>query len=151
MNTEPTEQEVTTVQDSPTTVVTKTRRSVKPAVVTESPQKRFEKNKTVLRTYQFIWYIVGVIETILAFRFLLKIIGASTFSGFTQFIYGISLPFAVPFLGIVPVSISGSSVVEWPTLIAMVFFIILGYGIIELLKFIKPITPEQVETEVEKV
>jgi len=147
------EQEVTTVTipSTPSKVVTKTKKVLKPDIRTEHPQKVYDKKKTIFRTYQVIWYIVGFVETLLAFRILLKFIGASPYSGFTRFIYLLTSPFASPFIGVVGPTIQGNSVIEWSTFIAMAVYALVSYGIIELLQFIKPTSPEEVEQTVDSV
>lgn len=143
-------QEVTSVS-APTTsqqVVRRTR-VVRPGVTTETPQKTYETKKAIFRSYQIIWYIVGVIEVLLAFRVVLKLLGASTYSGFTNGIYTISGPFALPFAGILGTSTSSDMVLEWSTLIAMAVYVVLAYGIVELLQLVKPTTPDEVEQGVD--
>lgn len=109
----------------------------------------YQRKKTVFRAYQVVWYILGVIEVLLAFRVLLKLLAANPGSGFTQFIYGVSAPLAVPFLGVITSSTVGRSVLEWSTLLAMIVYLVVAYGIAKLIQFIKPATPEEVERTVE--
>ena len=71
-----------------------------PPVQTEHPQKVYEKKKTIFRTYQVIWYILGVIEILLTFRVVLKMLGANISSPFVSLIYVITDPLAAPFRGI---------------------------------------------------
>ncbi|MBI5018852.1 YggT family protein [Candidatus Gottesmanbacteria bacterium] len=141
-------QEVTTVS-TPTAqqVVRKTR--IVPPVVTESPQKVYEAKKVIFRTYQIVWYILGVIEVLLTFRVILKLLGANPLSSFTNFIYAISDPFALPFAGILRTSASSGMLLEWSTLIAMTVYAIIAYGIVSLLQLIKPTTPQEVEHSVD--
>ena len=98
-----------------------------------------ERNVALYRVYQTIWFILGTIETLLLFRFILKLIGASTASGFTNFIYGITNPFAVPFMGVVPASVSSASIIEWTTLLAMAVYFVIAYGVFELIKLLTPV------------
>ncbi|KKP55863.1 MAG: hypothetical protein UR50_C0015G0011 [Parcubacteria group bacterium GW2011_GWC1_34_10] len=114
-------------------------------VQTGSPQKTYEAKKAIFRSYQVIWYILGVIEVILAFRVMLKLLGASTLSGFTSFIYAISSPFALPFAGILKVTGASGMVLEWSTLIAMIVYAIIAYGIVALFQLVKPTNQEEVE------
>ena len=86
---------------------------------------------------------------LLAFRVILKFLGASTFSGFTNFIYAISSPFAVPFSGILRTTVSTNLVFEWSTLIAMAVYAIIAYGIVALFQLVKPTNPEEVEQTVD--
>lgn len=118
-------------------------------VQTGSPQKTYEAKKVIFRSYQIIWYILGVIEVILAFRVVLKLLGASTFSGFTNFIYAISSPFAQPFAGILGVTGLSDMVLEWSTLIAMVVYAIIAYGLVALFQLVKPTNQEEVEQTVD--
>ena len=143
-------QEVTSVS-APTTTqqVVRQTRVVKPGVTTESPQKTYETKKAIFRSYQVIWYIVGVIEVLLAFRVVLKLLGANTYSGFTNFIYAISGPFALPFAGILGTTASSNLIFEWSTLIAMAVYAIVAYGIVALFQLIKPTNPEEVEQTVD--
>jgi len=122
---------------------------VTPAVVTESPQRTYQAKKVIFRSYQVIWYILGVIEVLLAFRVVLKLLGASTLSGFTNFIYAISRPFALPFFGILRTTASSDLVFEWSTLIGMVVYVIIAYGLVELFQLVKPTNPEEVEQTVD--
>ena len=44
-----------------------------------------------------VYYILGVLEILLAFRLVFKLLGANPDSGFVSFIYSISQVFLVPF------------------------------------------------------
>lgn len=118
-------------------------------VVVDSPQKTYQTKKAIFRTYQVVWYILGIIEVVLAFRIMLKLLGANALSGFASFIYAVSGPFALPFAGILGTTVSSSSVFEWSTLIAMVVYFIVSYGIVALFQLIKPTNQEEVEGTVD--
>lgn len=128
-----------------------TQRVNTPPVQTEPPQQTYQKKKFIFRTYQVIWYILGVIEVLLIFRLLLKILGANPVSGFVNFIYGLSDPFALPFSGILRTTVSPSygSVLEWSTIIAMIVYLVIAFGLVQLLQLIKPTNPEEVEQTVD--
>ncbi|NCS97330.1 MAG: YggT family protein [Candidatus Pacebacteria bacterium] len=113
----------------------------------QSPQKTFEKKKTILRINQVIWYVLGIFEVLLAFRVVLKMIGAYQSSTFTSFIYGITDPLALPFRGILGIFVSGNYVFEWPTLIAGVVYFCAAWGLVRLLDLVYPISPSDVTTE----
>lgn len=122
---------------------------VTPNIKTESPQQTYETKKVIFRSYQIIWYILGVIEVILSFRIVLKLLGANPLSGFTNFIYSISEPFSSPFAGILRTSASSGMILEWSTLIAMAVYAIIAYGLVSLFQLIKPTNPEEVEQTVD--
>lgn len=108
----------------------------------------YTKKKFIFRTNQVIWYVLGVIEVLLTFRFLLKMFGANPFSGFVNFIYALSEPFAAPFRGVFGITASQQYVFEWTTLVGMVVYGVLAYGIIKLIIISKPATPQEVESSI---
>ena len=141
-------EEVTTInKESPQQVVRKTTIQGEPQAKGESPQKVYEKKKTIFRFNQVIWYILGVIEVLLAFRVALKAIGANPFVGFTGFIYTLTTPFAAPFSGILGASVTGNSIIEWSTIIAAIVYLVVAWGLVYLLDLIYPISPKDVETQ----
>jgi uncharacterized protein YggT (Ycf19 family) len=118
-------------------------------MIQPATQKEYQTKKAIFRTYQIIWYILGIIEVLLAFRIILKLLGASTQSGFTSFIYAISSPFALPFAGILGKTGISGMILEWSTLIAMAVYAIVAYGIVKFFQLVKPTNPEEVEQTVD--
>lgn len=57
-------------------------------------------NRGVNVLSRIIWLVAGIILLLLAFRFLLSLLGANTTNGFAQFIYNTSHPFVAPFFGL---------------------------------------------------
>lgn len=99
--------------------------------------------KPLYRGTQIVWYIFGVIEILLAFRFVLKLLAANPSAGFSSFIYGASYIFATPFLNVFRVSRVEGNIFEWTTLLAMLVYWIVAMGIIKMLVMGKTIsTPE---------
>lgn len=82
---------------------------------------------------QIVWYVVGLIETILLFRFILKLLGANADTGFGTLIYNSTYYFVAPFSNVFRVSYVEGSAFEWTTLLAMLVYYLLGVGIIKLL------------------
>lgn len=147
---EVTKQEVTTVSTAkPQTQVVKTTKTVPPDVKTEPPQVAFEKKRAIFRTYQVVWYVLAVVEVLLGFRMTLKAVSANPLSGFTSLIYSVSDPLALPFRGILQATVSGDSVIEWSTIVAVIVYALIAYGIVYLLQMVKPVTPHEVEEKVE--
>jgi uncharacterized membrane protein len=83
-----------------------------------------------------IWLVLGIFEVLLAFRFFLKLLGANPSSGFTEFIYGVSGPLSAPFRGIFSAPTTEgditTSVFETSTLVAIIVYAILAWGIVKL-------------------
>ena len=143
-----TQEEVTTIDSSsPQQTVKRTTRQVDPDAKGAAPQEVYETKKTLLRFDQIIWYILGLIEVLLIFRIVLKALGANPFVGFTNFIYSITNPLALPFSGILGVFISGNSTIEWSTIVACVVYLCIAWGLVYFLDLIYPISPKDVETQ----
>lgn len=115
---------------------------VKPEKVVGPIRRRF-------RSSQAVWYILGVIEILLFFRFFLKLIGANEAAGFTQFIYGASFPFAGPFVNVVASIRTGNSTFEWSVLLAMAVYALIAWGVIKLLIMSKPVSDAEANTKLE--
>ena len=99
--------------------------------------------KPLYRGTQIVWYIIGLLEVLLAFRFVLKLLGANPDAGFSALIYGITYVFAAPFISVFHVTAVLGSVVEWTTLLAMLVYWLIAYGIIRLFVMGKTVsTPE---------
>ncbi len=99
--------------------------------------------KPLYRGTQIVWYITGLLEALLAFRFLLKLFGANPAAGFTDFIYSITYPFAAPFLNVFKITKVEGSVFEWTTLLAMLVYWLIAMAIVKLFVMGKTVsTPE---------
>jgi hypothetical protein len=93
-----------------------------------------EKESTPHYASRIVWTILGIVETVLALRFILKLIAANPAAGFTDFIYSASSPLIQPFLNVVRnvrADASGGTF-EWNTLIAMLAYWLLAWVIVRL-------------------
>lgn len=82
---------------------------------------------------RIIQTILGVLEILLALRFVLKLIGANPASGFATLMYGITGPFYVPFAGLVSNPASGAMILEVTTLIAMAVYALFVWIIVRVI------------------
>lgn len=104
------------------------------------------RTKPLFRGTQVVWYLLGVLEILLAFRFFLKLLGANPSAGFSAFIYKISYLFVAPFLNVFRVVQIEGSVFEWTTLLAMLVYGVVAWGIIKLFIMSRSFsTPEAAE------
>jgi uncharacterized protein YggT (Ycf19 family) len=78
---------------------------------------------------RIVFYLLDVLEALLAFRFFLALLGANPASPFVQFIYMASEPFVYPFRGIFPQVSAQGAVLEWAVLLAMVVYAVVAWGI----------------------
>lgn len=104
---------------------------------------------TLYRATRFIWYLLYVIETVLALRFALKLLAANGAAAFTQMVYSISQIFVAPFLYVFGSPSAGGSVVELSTLLAMVVYWLLAWGVIKLLVMNRDVETYEVRRSLE--
>lgn len=102
--------------------------------------------KPLFRGTQIVWYILWLLEALLAFRFVLKLLDANPAAGFTSFIYTLSSPFVAPFLAVFPSTHVQGSIFEWTTLLAMLVYWLIATAIVRLFLMGKTVsTPEAAE------
>ncbi len=98
-----------------------------------------QKEATNSQTYEYlVYFFFGALEVFLAFRLVLKLAGASLSSSFVGLIYGVSQIFILPFEGIFhrffTRGVETTSVLEPSTLVAIVVYPILSWGIVKLIR-----------------
>ncbi len=106
--------------------------------------------KPLYRGTQIAWYIFYAIEALLLFRFLLKLLAANANAGFTEFIYTISGVFVAPFRYVFRATEVGGSIFEWSTLLAMLVYWVLVWGIIRLIVIGKPVSQGEARAKLER-
>ena len=94
-----------------------------------------------------IWYILGLVEVFLAFRFVLKLFGANPSSGFVNFVYSVTDVLTSPFDKIFSVTRPETgdvvrSVFEPSILVAAVVYALIAWGIVKLLNLNSPTSAE---------
>ncbi|OGC68396.1 hypothetical protein A2415_01410 [candidate division WWE3 bacterium RIFOXYC1_FULL_39_7] len=94
---------------------------------------------TSFQTIEYlIYFFFGTLEILLAFRLVLKLTGASIASGFVGLIYSLTGVFILPFEGIFrrgyTQGIETTSVLEPSTLVAIIVYAVLAWGIVNLIR-----------------
>lgn len=80
-----------------------------------------------------IYFLLGVLEVILGLRFIFRLLGANQGNDFTLFLYNLSHVFVGPFNNIFNDQTIGSiSVFEVSTLVAMLIYALIGWGLVAL-------------------
>lgn len=86
-----------------------------------------------------IYFILGLLEVILGLRFIFRLLGASTSSSFTMFLYNLAHEFISPFNGIFnDQTLTTHSVFELSTLVAMLIYALIGWGLVALIGVLFP-------------
>jgi len=86
------------------------------------------------RAVQIIWFVAGVITTLIGIRFVLRLLGASTQSSFVSLIYSLTDALVAPFRAIFPAASGSSSTVDVSALVAIVIYALIGWGLVSLVK-----------------
>lgn len=99
-------------------------------IVSKTNQRGF----TVKR---IIYFILGVIEVLLAIRLVFKFLGANPSSNFVSYIYtttqGLLAPFHAIFRSTATQGIETTAVLEPSTMIAMVVYALIAWGFVKLI------------------
>ncbi len=99
--------------------------------------------KSLFKGTQIVWYILSLIEVLLLFRFVLKLLAANPGAGFTSFIYNVTYIFAAPFLNVFRLTYVEGSIFEWTSLLAMLVYWMIAVAIVRLFLMSKTVsTPE---------
>jgi hypothetical protein len=111
--------------------------SSRDGIVLPPVKQQVSSTQTVERS---IYFILGIIEVLLAFRLIFKLSGASLASSFVRTIYSLTALLVAPFEGIfhkaVAQGIETASVLEPSTLVALVVYAILAWGIVMLVRLL---------------
>jgi hypothetical protein len=120
-----TKETITTQDNGPTPVIVQT---------VEQP------DATSYQTVEYlIYFLFGVLEVLLAFRLFLMMTGANLSSSFVSTIYNFTNIFVLPFNGIFNSGVvqgtgSANLVFEPSTLIALIVYAVLAFGIVKLIQ-----------------
>ena len=100
------------------------------------PSEATRRAMAVTRINQVIYFIFGVINVLLALRFVLLLLGANTASAFVRLVYGLSQPFVLPFQGIFGEPTFDASVIEWSSLVGIIVYSLVAYGLARLVELV---------------
>ena len=84
---------------------------------------------TTFRLTQVIWLLLGFLEAVLGLRFLFKLIGVNPANPFASILYGFTNIFVAPFANLTGTPAAEGMVFEFSTLIAMLVYALVFYGV----------------------
>jgi hypothetical protein len=99
----------------------------------QAPGQDADRRAVLTRITQLIWFFTGILEALLGIRFVLKLLAANPEAGFAAFVYGTTEVFLAPFAGLTATPSAAGAVLEIPTLIAMLVYALVGWGIVRLI------------------
>ncbi|MDX9914033.1 MAG: YggT family protein [Candidatus Moranbacteria bacterium] len=109
-----------------------------------------ERTKPLYLGIRITWYVLGILEALLALRFLLKLMQANPLAGFTNFVYSITKLFTVPFEAVFRNFRVQGSVVEWTTILAMVVYWLIAMAAVKLFVIGKPISASEADAKIDQ-
>jgi len=99
---------------------------------------------------RIVWLVLAAVETILLFRFVLRLFGANPGAQFTQFVYDISAPLVAPFQFVFSTDVIQGNVFEWASLLAIIVYWFIAWGIIKILLLTRPVTQSEVHSHLDE-
>jgi len=117
------------------------------SVVKEKTEVSSPREESVAMVTRLVYFIIGALEVLLGFRFILRLLGANPASGFVSFTYSLSAIFVYPFYGIFHGGVVPGNetvgVLEPATLVAMLVYLVIAVGVIELVKIVTKTDDEE--------
>lgn len=110
--------------------------------VSPSGNSRIRRTKFVSgyaggRASEVVYYIAGIINTLLVVRIILSLLGANPGNTFAKIVYNLSRPFVIPFFGLFRSQYSyGISRFEAETFVAIIVYSLLAWMVAKLVKII---------------
>lgn len=92
------------------------------------------RQRRIAQIRQIIWFAIGLFEVLLGLRLILKLTGAGEAADFTQLIFGVTRPLVMPFLGIFPSAGADAFEFEPASVVAMVVYLLVGWGLVRLVR-----------------
>ena len=119
--------------------ITRQGNNINPEVNTTTKNTSVKSTATNSQTVEYlIYFLFGALEVLLAFRLILKLMGANISSAFVGLIYGLTGIFILPFEGIFrrgyAQGVETRSILEPSTLVAIIVYAFLAWGVVKLIR-----------------
>ena len=109
---------------------------VPPPASAPAPVSITEEGRYNFRAAAIVGFLVGVVDILIAARFLGKLLGASAQSAFVSFINTVSGPLVAPFQGIFGNGGSKAYSFETADLVAIAAYAVIGWGLVMLIRIV---------------
>src|SRR4051812_16422799 len=90
------------------------------------------RRRASYKLVQGIWLLFGIVEGVLAIRFVLRLLGANEAAGFARFIYSASGPFVAPFNNLFGNPGGGGTVLELNTVVAILVYMLVAWLVVKV-------------------
>jgi hypothetical protein len=116
-------------------------------VSTTQSESGREQRAATFKATQLIWLLLGILEAMLALRFIFKLIGVNPANNFATLLYTVTGFFVAPFASLTGAPTTGRIVLEISTLIAMIVYLLIAWALerIVYVLFYRPRGPVSVK------
>ncbi|MDO9087379.1 MAG: YggT family protein [Anaerolineaceae bacterium] len=98
--------------------------------VTTSQHEQGQNGRVAtFKATQLIWLFLGILEALLALRFIFKLVGVNEANTFASFLYGLTGIFLAPFSSLTGAPSTAGMTFEFSTLIAMFVYAMIGWAL----------------------
>jgi hypothetical protein len=98
-------------------------------VRTTEHEQGSEQRAATFKATQLIWLLLGLLEVVLALRFVFKLIAVNAANPFATLLYNVTNLFVAPFASLTGAPAAAGMVLEISTLIAMIVYLLIAWGI----------------------
>ena len=88
-----------------------------------------EQRIATFKATQIIWLLLGLLEASIALRVVFKLIAVNAANPFARLLYSVTNLFVAPFKSLVGNPTSGGNVLEITSIIAMLIYLLIAWGI----------------------
>ena len=110
-----------------------------------------QRRGSASKARQAIYLLFGIIEGLIAIRFILRLLGANPGAGFAAFIYGLTAPLLAPFVGLFGTPQYNGSVLELHSVVAIIVYALLAWVLAKLAWLLLGETRSGVRTSASRV
>ena len=88
-----------------------------------------EQRVATFKVTQVVWLLLGLLETVIGLRVIFKLIAVNGANSFAALLYNVTNLFVAPFTSLVKAPASGGMVLEISSIIAMVVYLLIAWGL----------------------
>jgi hypothetical protein len=91
------------------------------------------RRRNVAKLVQVVWLVFGLIETVLAIRFVLRLLAANPDAPFAAFMYTVSDVFLMPFMGLFATPRSGGAALDLNAIVGIVVYMLVAWLVAKII------------------
>jgi hypothetical protein len=88
-----------------------------------------EQRIATFKATQMIWLLLGILEAVIALRFVFKLIGVNPANSFATLLYNVTDLFVAPFASLTGAPSAGGMVLEISSILAMIVYLLVFWAL----------------------